>query len=90
MIEAYNKIVKAEFLALENISNIDDGKLRYDMFVRAYNEARERQAVDTRVPQSIRRRPAVGVQSKVVRKQSTCDHNCLILLLGSIMLPPYN
>lgn len=39
--EAYNKIVKNEFLALEDISNIDDGKLRYDMFVKAYNEARE-------------------------------------------------
>src|ERR687892_936267 len=37
-IEAYNKIVKNEFLALENIPNIDDGKLRYDTFVKAYNE----------------------------------------------------
>ena len=40
-IEAYNKIVKNEFLALEDIPSIDDGKLRYDMFVKAYNEARE-------------------------------------------------
>jgi transposase InsO family protein len=40
-IEAYNKIVKNEFLALEDIPNIDDGKLRYDMFVKAYNETRE-------------------------------------------------
>ena len=40
-IEVYNKIVKKEFLALEDIPNIDDGKLRYDMFVKAYNEARE-------------------------------------------------
>ena len=40
-VEAYNKIVKNEFLALEDIPNIDDGKLRYDMFVKAYNEARE-------------------------------------------------
>jgi transposase InsO family protein len=39
-IEAYNKIVKSEFLALEDIPSIDDGKLRYDMFVKAYNEAR--------------------------------------------------
>ena len=37
-VEAYNKIVKNEFLALENIPNIDDGKLRYDTFVKAYNE----------------------------------------------------
>jgi putative transposase len=41
-IEAYNKIVKSEFLALEDdIPNIEDSKLRYDMFVKAYNEARE-------------------------------------------------
>lgn len=33
-IEAYNRIVvKNEFLAVEDIINIDDGKLRYDMFV---------------------------------------------------------
>ena len=40
-IEAYNKVVKNEFLALEDIPNMDDGKLRYDIFVKAYNEARE-------------------------------------------------
>jgi len=40
-IEVYNKIVKNEFLALEEIPNIEDGKLRYVMFVKAYNEARE-------------------------------------------------
>ena len=40
-VEAYNKIVKNEFLATEDIPSIDDGKLRYDMFVRAYNETRE-------------------------------------------------
>jgi transposase InsO family protein len=34
-VEAYNKIVKNEFLALEDIPNIDDGKLRYDIFVKA-------------------------------------------------------
>jgi hypothetical protein len=27
-VEAYNKIVKNEFLAVEDISSIDDGKLR--------------------------------------------------------------
>ena len=34
-IEAYNRIVKNEFLAVEDIPNIDDGKLRYDIFVKA-------------------------------------------------------
>jgi len=37
-IEAYNKIVKNEFLAVENISNVEDGKRMYSMFVKAYNE----------------------------------------------------
>jgi hypothetical protein len=40
-IEAYNKIVKNEFLAVENIFNVDDGKKIYSMFVKAYNEERE-------------------------------------------------
>jgi hypothetical protein len=40
-IEAYNKIVKNEFLALEDdIPSMEDGKLRYDMFVKAYNESK--------------------------------------------------
>ena len=33
--------MKNEFLAIEDIPNIDDGKQRYDMFVKAYNETRE-------------------------------------------------
>jgi len=41
-VEAYNKIAKNEFLALEDdIPNIDYGKRRYDMLVKAYNETRE-------------------------------------------------
>ncbi|HSE99972.1 MAG TPA: integrase core domain-containing protein [Nitrososphaeraceae archaeon] len=40
-IEAYNKIVKNEFLAIENIPNVEDGKKMYSMFVKAYNEERE-------------------------------------------------
>ena len=40
-IEAYNKIVKNEFLAVENISNREEGKKMYSMFVKAYNEERE-------------------------------------------------
>ena len=41
-IEAYNKIVKNEFLAIENIPNVEEGKKMYSMFVKAYNEERER------------------------------------------------
>ena len=29
-VEAYNKIVKNEFFSVEDISSIDEGKLRYD------------------------------------------------------------
>jgi transposase InsO family protein len=50
-IEAYNSIVKNEFLAVEDIPNIDDGKLRYDdMFVKAYNEAREHGGINGLTP----------------------------------------
>ena len=44
-IEAYNKIVKNEFLAVENISSVEEGKIRYSMFVKAYNEEREHMVV---------------------------------------------
>jgi hypothetical protein len=42
--------VKNEFLVLEEIQNIDDGKLRYDMFVKAYNEAREHGGINGLTP----------------------------------------
>jgi hypothetical protein len=40
-VEAYNKIVKNEFISVAYISSIDKGKIRYDMFFRAYNDKRE-------------------------------------------------
>lgn len=49
-IEAYNKIVKNEFLAVEDISSIEDGKLRYGMFVKAYNETREHGGINGLTP----------------------------------------
>jgi transposase InsO family protein len=49
-VEAYNKIVKNEFLAVEDIRNIDDGKLRYEMFVKAYNETREHGGINGLTP----------------------------------------
>ena len=42
--------MKNEFLAVEDIINIDDGKLRYDMFVKAYNEAREHGGINGLTP----------------------------------------
>jgi putative transposase len=49
-IEAYNKIVKKEFLAVENIPNIKDGKIMYSMFVKAYNEEREHGGINGHTP----------------------------------------
>jgi transposase InsO family protein len=50
-IEAYNKIVNNEFLKIEDIASIDDGKLRYDMvFVKAYNETREHGGINGLTP----------------------------------------
>ena len=49
-IEAYNKIVKNEFLAIENISNIEEGKRRYSMYVKAYNETREHGGINGYTP----------------------------------------
>ncbi len=52
-VEAYNKVVKNEFLALEDILNTDDGKQRYDMFVKAYNETREHGGINGLTPSEI-------------------------------------
>jgi len=49
-IEAYNKIVKNEFLTVEEITSIEDGKLRYDMFIKAYNETREHGGINGLTP----------------------------------------
>ena len=49
-IEAYNKIVKNEFLAIENIPNVEDGKRMYSMFVKAYNEEREHGGINGHTP----------------------------------------
>ena len=49
-IEAYNKIIKNEFLAVENIPNVEDGKKMYSLFVKAYNEEREHGGIDGRTP----------------------------------------
>jgi transposase InsO family protein len=49
-VEAYNKIVKNEFLMLEDIPNIAEGNQRYDMFVKAYNETREHGGINGLTP----------------------------------------
>ncbi|MGD9674226.1 MAG: hypothetical protein AB7U98_12195 [Candidatus Nitrosocosmicus sp.] len=49
-IEAYDKIVKKELLALEDIPNVKEGKLRYNMFVKANNEAGEHGGINGLTP----------------------------------------
>jgi len=49
-VEAYNKIVKNEFVSVEDISSIDEGKLRYDMFVKPYNDKREHGGINGLTP----------------------------------------
>ncbi|HEY7572168.1 MAG TPA: integrase core domain-containing protein [Nitrososphaeraceae archaeon] len=52
-VEAYNKIVESEFIALEDIPNIDEGKQKYDMFVKAYNETREHECINGLTPSEL-------------------------------------
>jgi len=70
-IEAYNKIVKNEFLALEDIPSIDDGKLRYDKFVKAYNEAREHGGIKGLTPSEMfLQRLITSIMHKGTKQQS--------------------
>jgi transposase InsO family protein len=74
-IEAYNKIVKNEFLALEDdISNIDDGKLRYDMFVKAYNEDRERGVINGLTPSEMFLQRLITSSTHTTTKQRSVTH----------------
>ncbi|MFZ0221587.1 MAG: hypothetical protein WAM42_07825 [Candidatus Nitrosopolaris sp.] len=49
----YNKIVKNEFLVVEQISSIDEGKVRYDKFVKAYNDKREHGGINGLTPSEV-------------------------------------
>ena len=50
-VEAYNKIVKNEFLSVEDIYDRQDGKARYCLFVNAYNTDREHGGIGGQTPQ---------------------------------------
>jgi transposase InsO family protein len=73
-IEAYNKIVKSEFLALEEILNIDDGKPRYDMFVKAYNEAREHGGINGLTPSEMFLQKLIISSTYTRTKQQSVTH----------------
>ena len=46
-VEAYNKIIKNEFISVEQISSIDEGRIRYDVFVKTYNDKRRNKWTNT-------------------------------------------
>lgn len=73
-IEAYNKIVKNEFLAVEDIPTIDDGKLRYDMFVKAYNETREHGGINGLTPSEMFLRRLITAIIHTRTKQQSVTH----------------
>jgi len=73
-IEAYNKIVKNEFLALEDIPSIDDGKLRYDMFVKTYNEAREHGGINGLTPSEMFLQRLIISSTYTRTKQQSVTH----------------
>jgi transposase InsO family protein len=73
-IEAYNKIVKNEFLALEDIPNIDEGKQRYDMFVKAYNEAREHGGINGLTPSEMFLQRLITSTIHTKNKQQSVTH----------------
>ena len=73
-IEAYNKIVKSEFITLEDIPSIDDGKLRYDMFVKAYNEAREHGGINGLTPSEMFLQRLITSTIHTKNKQQSVTH----------------
>ena len=73
-IEAYNKVVKNEFLALEDILNIDDGDQRYDMFVKAYNEAREHGGINGLTPSEMFLQRLITSTIHNTNKQQSVTH----------------
>src|SRR4249919_1226173 len=73
-IEAYNKIVKNEFLGLENIPNMNDGKLRYDMFVKAYNETREHGGINGLTPSEMFLQRLITSTISIRTKQQSVTH----------------
>ena len=73
-VEAYNKIVKNEFLALEDILNIDDGKQRYDMFVKAYKQTREHGGINGLTPSEMFLQRLITSSTHTRTKQKSVTH----------------
>lgn len=73
-IEAYNKIVKNEFLAVEDISSIEDGKIKYDLFVKAYNDKREHGGINGLTPSEMYLQTFNRCHNKNKNKQKTVTY----------------
>ena len=65
--------MKNEFLALEDIPNMDDGKLRYDIFVKAYNEAREHGGINGLTPSEMFLQRLITSTVPTRTKQTKCN-----------------
>ena len=66
--------MKNEFLAIEeDIPNIDDGKLRYDMFIKAYNETREHGGINGLTPSEMFLQRLITSTISIRTKQTKCN-----------------
>ena len=66
--------MKNEFLAIEDIPNIDYGKLRYDMFVKAYNETREHGGINGLTPSEMFLQRLITSTISIRTKQQSVTH----------------
>jgi hypothetical protein len=74
-VEAYNKVVKNEFLAIEeDTPNINDGKQRYDMFVKAYNDTREHGGINGLTPSEMFLQRLITYTISIRAKQQSVTH----------------
>ncbi|MGB0026262.1 MAG: DDE-type integrase/transposase/recombinase, partial [Nitrososphaeraceae archaeon] len=73
-VEAYNKIVKNGFLAIEDIPSIDDGKQRYDIFVKAYNETREHGGINGLTPSEMFLQRLITSTIRTSTRQQSVTH----------------
>ncbi len=67
--------MKNEFLAVEDIPNTDDGKIRYDsMFVKAYNETREHGGINGLTPSEMFLQRLITSTISIRTKQQSVTH----------------
>ena len=73
--------MKNEFLAIEeDIPNIDDGKLRYDMFIKAYNETREQGGINGLTPSEMFLQRLITSTISIRTKAAKCNP-CMYLIM---------